>query len=287
MSTLASTGHVYLVGAGPGPSDLITLRGWRLLMVCDALVYDHLVDAELIEACQAPIKVYVGKVAGRHAMPQAEINALLVSLAKRESGPRCIVRLKGGDPFVFGRGGEEALACANADVPFEVVPGVTAGTAAAAAAGVPVTHRDLSRGVVFVTGHMSGDGELDLPWDAFAHCGLTLVFFMAVSTADRIGRALIDAGMRSSTPAMIVQEGTTDRQRSLLTTVSDLGESVRRAGIEAPAILVIGKVASLAETLSHAESARRGDVRRSDVWSNSADQSVDRYSIASCSHPHA
>lgn len=250
MSTHIATGKVVLVGAGPGAADLITLRGWRQLLSCDALVYDHLVASELVEACPAPIKVYVGKVAGQHAMPQPQINALLVELASDPARPRTVVRLKGGDPFLFGRGGEEALACAKAGIACEVISGVTAGIAAPAAAGVPVTHRDYTKGVVFVTGHIQGDGALDLPWEALATSGLTVVFFMAVSTAGRVAEHLMSAGMNPATPALVVQEGTTARQRSVQTTLSTLGEAVLRSGITAPAILVVGQVASMAEELS-------------------------------------
>jgi uroporphyrin-III C-methyltransferase len=286
MTPGRTASRVFLVGAGPGSADLITMRGWRVLKRCDALVYDHLVDAELVEACRAPLKIYVGKSAGRHAMPQGEINALLVSLATREGGPRVIVRLKGGDPFVFGRGGEEAVACVNAGVPCEVVPGVTAGIAAPAAAGVPVTHREYSQGVVFVTGHMRGNGELSLPWNALATCGLTLVFFMAVSTSDKIAQELVGAGMNPSTPALVVQEGSTPRQRSVLTTLSLLGQTVRIQKIGSPALLVIGTVASLADTLAHAaKSLPARPTHREAVLPVDCDQSVDRYSIESWSQP--
>jgi len=232
--------------------------------------------------------VYVGKVAGHHALPQSEINALLVSLATRGGGARIVVRLKGGDPYLFGRGGEEALACAKAGVSCEVVPGVTSGIAAPASVGVPVTHREFTRGVVFLTGHMSGNGELDLPWRSLADCGLTLVFFMAVSTAERIAQQLMAAGMNASMPVMVVQEGSTLRQRSVSTKLLALGETVRREGIGAPAIVVIGKVASLAETIARAASgATARDARGQEIAPEESVQRVDRYSIASCSHPHA
>lgn len=249
MSERREPGTVYLVGAGPGAADLITVRGHRLVMSCDALVYDHLVAAELVEASKAKTKIYVGKVAGQHAMPQTKINALLVDLATRPGGPAHIVRLKGGDPFVFGRGGEEALACLEVGVPFAVVPGVTSGTAAAASVGVPLTHRDYTRGVMFLTGHARGDGELLLPWDALVKTGFTLVFFMGVSTIGRISKELIAHGMDPATPAMVVQEATTPAQRHVTAEVKDVEEAVKTAGIKAPALLLVGKVASLAPTL--------------------------------------
>ena len=248
-------GTVYLVGAGPGSADLITVRGCKLVTSCDALVYDHLVAQELVGMSPARLRYYVGKVAGSHAMPQAEINALLVDLATREGGPERIVRLKGGDPFVFGRGGEEALACLEAGVPFEIVPGVSAGVAAPAAVGVPVTHRDVSHGVVFLTGHARGDGELDLPWDALASCGLTLVFFMGLSTIDRISRELIRRGMKPGTPALVVQEATTASQRHVLDRLCTIGDAVRLSGIKPPALLVVGEVASFADKLKERASS--------------------------------
>lgn len=249
MSGRRNPGTVYLVGAGPGSADLITVRGCKLVTSCDALVYDHLVAQELVDMCPARERYYVGKVAGSHAMPQGDINGLLVDLATRQGGPERIVRLKGGDPFVFGRGGEEALACLDAGVPFEIVPGVTAGVAAPASVGVPVTHRDISHGVVFLTGHARGDGELDLPWDSLATCGLTLVFFMGMSTIDRIGRELISRGMSGSTPALVIQEATTSSQRHVLDRLATIGDAARASGIRPPALLVVGEVASFVTRL--------------------------------------
>lgn len=242
-------GVVHLVGAGPGAADLITVRGYRLVMSCDALVYDHLVAADLVESSPAKTKIYVGKVAGQHAMPQQKINDLLVDLATRPGGPEHIVRLKGGDPFVFGRGGEEAFACLEVGVPFSIVPGVSSGIAAPAAVGVPLTHRDFTRGVMFITGHARGDGDLALPWDALAASRFTLVFFMGVSTIDRIAQELIAHGLEATTPALVVQEATTPSQRHVTADLSGIAGAVRSAGIKAPALLVVGQVASLAPQL--------------------------------------
>lgn len=242
-------GVVHLVGAGPGAADLITVRGYRLVMSCDALVYDHLVAAELVEASPAKTKIYVGKVAGQHAMPQEKINALLVDLARRPGGPEHIVRLKGGDPFVFGRGGEEAFACLEVGIPFSIVPGVTSGVAAPAAVGVPLTHRDFTRGVMFVTGHARGDGDLALPWDALATSRFTLVFFMGVSTIARIAKELTAHGLEPETPALVVQEATTPSQRHVAAPLSEIAHAVKTSGIKAPALFVVGQVASLAPRL--------------------------------------
>jgi len=242
-------GTVYLVGSGPGDADLITVRGYDLLLGCDALVYDSLAPDELVRLCPAEIKVYAGKTAGGHAMKQEEINRVLVELAFRPDGPERIVRLKGGDPYVFGRGGEEALACALAGVPFEVVPGVSAGVAAAAYAGVPVTQREISRGVVLLTGHALGHEVPDLPWLQLATSGLTLVFYMGVKHLPRIVEALLEHGLDPSIPAMVVQEGTTPGQRSVQAPVRDIVERATGAKIRPPAITVIGRVVELAETL--------------------------------------
>jgi len=242
-------GRVFLVGAGPGDPDLITVRGQQLLATCDALVYDGLVSPSLVSSCPAPDKHYVGKTKGGHAFTQDEITRLLLDLATRPGGPERIVRLKGGDPFVFGRGGEEALACRSAGVPFEVVPGVTAGVAAPAYAGVPVTHRSLSRGLVLFTGHLAQGNLEHLPWKALADSGFTLVSYMGVSTLPEITRRLMAEGLAPETPAMVVQEGTTSGQRSVRATLERLPAEAHRAGIRPPAVTVVGPVVELAEAL--------------------------------------
>lgn len=242
-------GTVYLVGAGPGDPDLITVRGAQLLMDCDALVYDSLVSPALVSKSPAAEKIYVGKTQGGHSLTQDEITRLIVELALRPGGPRRILRLKGGDPYVFGRGGEEALACAEAGIPFEVVPGVTAGVAAPAYAGVPVTHRSLSRGVIFFTGHLAHGNLEHLPWASLARSGFTLVSYMGVSTMPEVCRRLMGEGLAADTPAMVVQEGTTPGQRSVRGTVADIAELALRAGIRSPAVTVMGRVVGLAETL--------------------------------------
>jgi uroporphyrinogen III methyltransferase/synthase len=240
---------VYLVGAGPGDPDLITVRGAQLCQTCDALVYDSLVPPELVSSSPAAQKIYVGKTDGGHAMTQEEITGLLVDLATRPEGPRRIVRLKGGDPYVFGRGGEEALACQRAGVPFEVVPGVTAGVAAPAYAGVPVTHRLISRGVIFFTGHLA-KGDVDhLPWEHLARSGFTLVSYMGVKTVGIITQRLMEAGLSPATPAMMVQEGTTPGQRSVFGTVENIAALAHQADIRPPAVTVMGEVVSLGAEL--------------------------------------
>lgn len=246
---MAESTKVYLVGAGPGDPDLITVRGAQLCQRCDALIYDSLVPSELVTGSPAPEKIYVGKTEGGHAKTQEEITQLIVDLATKPDGPRTIVRLKGGDPYVFGRGGEEALACQEAGVGFEVVPGVTAGVAAPAYAGVPVTHRLISRGVIFFTGHLAKGNLEHLPWDHLAQSGFTLVSYMGVKTVDRICARLVEGGLAPDTPAMMVQEGTTPGQRSVMGTVSTIADVAQRADIRPPAVTVIGDVVGLGEKL--------------------------------------
>lgn len=236
---------VYLVGAGPGDPDLITVKGLDLLDRCDVLLYDSLVPAEIVDRCRAPEQIYVGKTAGGHAMRQEEITALLIELATAGGPPRRIVRLKGGDPYVFGRGGEEAIACIEAGVHVEVVPGVTSGVAAAAYAGVPVTHRAISRGVTFVTGHAARGGVPDLPWRELARSGFTTVFYMGLGTLPAIVDQLRSHGMDPATPAMTVQEGTLPGQRQVVATLGTLVERVREAGLRPPALTVVGDVVGL------------------------------------------
>ena len=246
----ADRSTVYLVGAGPGDPDLITVKGLDLLERCDVLIYDNLVSPELVARCPAQIRHYVGKTSGGHALTQAEITELLVTLATAPGESRTIVRLKGGDPYVFGRGGEEALACRARGVDVEVVPGVTAGVAAPAYAGVPITHRAISRGVTFVTGHQAPDGSPELPWTELVRGGMTVVFYMGVSTLPIISRELIAHGLPSTTPAMTVQEGTMPGQRSVVATLGELPARAAEAGIRPPAITVVGEVASLAAELA-------------------------------------
>ena len=232
---MSKPGKVFLVGAGPGDPDLITVRGAQLCQTCDALIHDSLVPPELVSSSPAAQKIYVGKTDGGHAMTQEEISQLIVDLATQPDGPQRIVRLKGGDPYVFGRGGEEALACQRASVPFEVVPGVTSGVAAPAYAGVPVTHRMISRGVIFFTGHLAKGNLEHLPWDHLAQSGFTLVSYMGVKTVNRITTRLVEGGLDPSTPAMMVQEGTTPGQRSVIGTVETIAELARQADIRPPA----------------------------------------------------
>jgi uroporphyrinogen III methyltransferase/synthase len=243
-------GKVYLVGAGPGDPGLLTVRARELLEACDVVVYDALVTPEVLAyACPAAERVYVGKRGSEHALEQEQINALLAE--KAAAGLR-VVRLKGGDPYLFGRGAEEALYLAGKGVPVEVVPGVTAGVAAPAYAGIPVTHRACASAVAFVTGHEDPDKpESALDWAALAKVG-TLCFYMGVKNLGRIA-AELGKHLPATTPAAVIQWGSTPRQRTVVGALSDIEEKVRAAGLEAPALTVVGEVVKFREQLNFFE----------------------------------
>lgn len=246
---------MYLVGAGPGDPGLLTLRGGELIVTCDAIVYDALANPALLALAEAtdraqPVELYdVGKRGGSsESARQDAINELLVRLARE--GKR-VVRLKGGDPFVFGRGSEEAEALAREGLRFEIVPGVTAGIAAPAYAGIPVTHRGVATSVTFVTGHEDPSKEsAGVDWSALARAGGTIVLYMGVKTLPRISDALVKGGMAPTTPAAAVQWGTYPRQRTVTATLATLSAAIEREGIAAPVITVIGPVVSLRETIA-------------------------------------
>jgi uroporphyrinogen III methyltransferase / synthase len=247
-----SDGIVYLVGAGPGDPGLMTLRSLELIASADAILYDRLIPSAALAAARPDAElVYVGKEPGSVAMPQEEIDATLVQLGKE--GKR-VVRLKGGDPFVFGRGGEEAQALAEAGVRFEVVPGVTAGVAAPAYAGIPVTHRDTASAVAFVTGHEDPEKtESALDWDALARFPGTLVLYMGVKNLPLIAERLIGAGRDPDDPAAVIARGTLPGQRTVSGPLGEIASAVADAGLRAPAITVIGPAAGLREALAWLE----------------------------------
>jgi len=236
-----SYGQVYLVGAGPGDPELITVKAHRLLSSCDALVYDSLVPQALLdlvpEGCECR---FVGKRRGHHSVPQPKINAVLLELAERHQR---VVRLKGGDPFLFGRGGEEAAHLVSRGVPVEVVPGVTAGIAAPAYAGIPVTHRRAGSSVTFVTGHEEIDkGRPGVDWRGLARSSDGLVIYMGLHNLRRIGEELMAGGLEPSTPAAAIQQGTVQGQQILLASLGELADQVEAAALASPAIIVIGAV---------------------------------------------
>ena len=241
-----STGTVYLVGAGPGDPDLLTLRAVRLLQTADVIVYDRLVGEDvLMFARRDAERVFVGKEPTRHPVSQSEINALLV--ARAQAGLQ-VVRLKGGDPFIFGRGGEEADHLRAVGVAVEIVPGITAALACAAAAGVPLTHRDHAMEVTFVTGHGREEGDSAPDWAALARARHTLVVYMGVGHAEDIAAQLVGHGLAASTPVAIVQSGSLPSQRVVAATLGGLALSIAEQGVTNPAVFIIGDVARAAQS---------------------------------------
>jgi uroporphyrinogen III methyltransferase/synthase len=238
---------VYLVGAGPGDPDLITMRGAKLLEQTDVVVYDFLSNPRLLSYCPQAEMIYVGKKAAQHSMPQEQINALLVEKAR--AGKR-VVRLKGGDPFVFGRGGEECQALAEAGIRFEVVPGITAAIAAPAYAGIPVTHRDFNSSFTLVTGHEREDGQEsnEIDWSVLAKLPC-MAFYMGTKSLPSICAKLLENGMRADMPAAMIQWGTWPAQRTVVSTIAQLADDVKMAGLSSPALTIIGKVVELRQTI--------------------------------------
>jgi uroporphyrin-III C-methyltransferase len=245
-------GKVWLVGAGPGDPELLTLKAARLITLADVIVYDRLVGDDIIDMARPDARIiYVGKEALHHTLPQEAISALLVTLAQQGLA---VVRLKGGDPFIFGRGGEELETLVVAGIPFEVVPGVTAAAGCAAYAGIPLTHRDHVQALVFVTGHVK-EGGMNLDWPALASPHQTLVFYMGVSGADEISQQLMTYGLRGDTGVAIVCQGTLSTQKTVLTDLAGLPARIRQDSICPPALIVIGSVVSLHEKLKWFEPA--------------------------------
>lgn len=234
-------GKVYLVGAGPGDPELITVRGQRLLREADVVLHDRLLNEELLEGIRAEI-IDVGKAPGRHKLSQEEINRLLVEKAREG---KIVVRLKGGDPYLFGRGGEEALALREAGIPFEVVPGVTSAIAAPALAGIPVTHRGISTALTVVTGHEEAGKERELDWHALARLGGTLVVLMGVGRIRENTSMLMEGGLSPNTPAALIERGSWPDQRCVRGTLGDIAERAASAGVGSPAVLVVGDVVDL------------------------------------------
>jgi uroporphyrin-III C-methyltransferase/precorrin-2 dehydrogenase/sirohydrochlorin ferrochelatase len=241
----AGTGIVYLVGAGPGNPDLLTLRAAKLIAVADVLVYDRLIGAEILKLARRDAqRIYVGKARARHTLPQDEINALLVRLALEG---RRVVRLKGGDPFIFGRGGEEIETLVAHGIRFEVVPGVTAASGVAAYAGIPLTHRDHAHAVTFVAGHLK-DGTMNLDWPLLARPGQTVVVYMGLMGLPILARELIAHGLPASTPAAVVQQATTVNQRVITGTLANLPGRAFDARLAPPTLIVVGDVVALQES---------------------------------------
>jgi len=240
-------GQVYLVGAGPGDPDLLTFRALRLMQKADVVVYDRLVSPQILELVRRDAeKIYVGKAMSNHTLPQDDINQLMVDEAKK--GNR-VVRLKGGDPFIFGRGGEEIQTLIQHGIEFQVVPGITAASGASSYAGIPLTHRDHAQSVVFATGHLR-NGTIDLNWSALAHQNQTAVFYMGLTGLPVICEKLIQHGLPETTPIALVQQATTDAQRVLIGTLSDICEKQEKAQLKPPTLVIVGTVVSLHNELN-------------------------------------
>lgn len=248
-------GRVYLVGAGPGDPGLLTVRGLELLRTADVVIYDRLVNPRLLdEAPPEAICIFAGKLTGTHSVPQEQINALLIAHARRG---RRVVRLKGGDPFVFGRGGEEAEALAEAGIPFEVVPGVSSAVAVPAYAGIPLTHRQLSSSFAVVTGHEDTcKDESSVNWERLATAVDTLVVLMGLKALPRIVRALVAYGRSPGTPVALIRWGTTEAQETIVGTLADIIDKARAAGLRPPVVAVIGDVVTLRDRLHWFDSHR-------------------------------
>ncbi len=240
---MAKTGKVYLVGAGPGDPDLLTVKATKTLAIADVVVYDRLVSDEVMAlASRTAARLCVGKEPKRHPIPQEEINQLLVRLAR---GGLTVVRLKGGDPFVFGRGGEEALELVEAGIPFEIVPGITAAQGCAASVKMPLTHRGLSTGLRFVTGHCKKDEPLDLDWAGLADPDTTLVVYMGAAQIRFIASRLMEHGLASDTPVLAVANGTRPDERRLTSQLISLADDIEAAEMKNPIAFFIGRVAGL------------------------------------------
>ncbi|WP_042168965.1 uroporphyrinogen-III C-methyltransferase [Paenibacillus gorillae] len=255
---IGGAGTVYIVGAGPGDPELITVKAMRRIQAADVILYDRLVNPSLLDYARSDAeRIYCGKAPGAHSMPQEEINRTLADYALRG---KTVVRLKGGDPFVFGRGSEEALELASQGIPYEIVPGITAAIGASASAGIPVTHRGYAASFACVTGSRCHGDAKPVRWDLLAHSVDTLAVYMGVSQLDDIRGKLLLAGKAPSTPVALIEQGTTSSQRVLTATLDDIHLLAAAMGIINPALIIIGEVVRVREQLLHAQ--RRASAMR-------------------------
>jgi uroporphyrin-III C-methyltransferase len=239
-------GHVWLAGAGPGDPGCLTLEVLAALGQSEALVYDALVSQEIVAVAEGAELFFAGKRGGKPSMKQDDITALLVSLARQG---RRVVRLKGGDPYIFGRGGEEALALARENIPFRVLPGLTSGLSALAATGIPATMRGINKAVILATGHAAGTGD-DLDWAALARTGQPIVVYMGMANLPLIAAALLDGGLAPSTPAAVIVAATTPQERIVVATLATISEEAAAAGLASPALIVVGGIVALRAALA-------------------------------------
>lgn len=247
-------GKVFLVGAGPGDPDLMTVKAVRALSCADVVVFDRLVSADILAlAPPRAERIDVGKQAGSHPMPQSEINRLLVRLGRTG---RSIVRLKGGDPFLFGRGGEEALELKAAGVPFDVIPGITSAQGCAASLRLPLTHRNVATSVRFITGHCKADQPLAFDWDGLADPSTTLVVYMGLANIAEIAAELVDHGRGGATPVAAISKGTQGSQQQVVSTLDRIAADVAHAALPSPVLFVIGEVVDLASVLKDSDDVR-------------------------------
>lgn len=277
---LKRIGKVRLVGAGPGHPDLLTVAALKALQQADVVVYDHLVGNAILDLVARRTQlVYAGKEAANHSMAQADINRLLVGLAR---AGKQVVRLKGGDPFIFGRGGEELEALEQAGIPFEVVPGVTAASGVSCYTGIPLTHRDHAQACIFVTGHLK-DGSVNLDWAALARPRQTIVIYMGLAALAEICRQLIAHGLPESTPAAVVEQGTTAQQRVVSGTLATLPAHAAENALAPPSLIIVGTVVGLHETLSWFEPALSATHDR--VWDHDPERNAESPRAMSASTP--
>lgn len=240
--------HVTLMGAGPGDPELLTIKAAKALAAASTILYDHLVSEDILDLAKSDAKrIYVGKEASRHSLPQEEIGKLMVKLAQAGEP---VLRLKGGDGYIFGRGGEEAEVLAAANVPFSVIPGLTAAQGASASVGIPLTHRDHAGALIFATGHLKDKDTVGLDWDMLARPHQTLVIYMGLGTLSVISRELIAHGLKASTPAALIENATTTRERCVTGTIAELPELAAKHGLKSPTIIMIGDVVSLRAALT-------------------------------------